>query len=169
VNSVTINLTRLDYAIAQFRMQMRHPVNIGAWLIFGGWMGWFSARATHHPHSAALVIVAVIISVVSFGLLLLPILALVSIVVAFLARRERGVLGEHKYTFTDAGLAESTSVNENLIKWGGARAILRTRRYVYVRTTLATFHTIPRRFFADAAADEGFWNALQPLVIKKNS
>jgi len=94
---------------------------------------------------------------------------LVSIAMAMLARRERGVLGEHSYHFTEAGLVESTSVNENLIKWGGIRALMRTRRYVYVRATFAQYYTIPRRYFADAAADDDFWKALQPLVAKKDS
>ena len=88
---------------------------------------------------------------------------------ALLARRERGVLGEHVYRLTEAGLVESTRINEGLLKWGGARSLLRTRSDVYIRVTFGMFHTIPRRCFPSRAADDSFWKALQPLVAKKNS
>ena len=165
--SVTINLTRLDYFIGQCRMNPRHPVNVGAWLLFGGWMAFGTLNG--HAYKIGVVLLAIIVAYLLCALILFGVVVLVVIAMTLLARRERGVLGEHSYRFTEAGLVESTSVNENLIKWGGIRALMRTRRYVYVRVTFAQYYTIPRRYFADAAADDEFWKSLQPLVAKKDS
>jgi hypothetical protein len=85
------------------------------------------------------------------------------------AHREPGVLGEHQYHFTEAGLVESTRVSETLLKWGGVRALLRTRGCLYVRVTSLRFHSIPRRFFSSGVAYDEFWKSLQPLVAKKDS
>jgi hypothetical protein len=167
VIGVTINLTRLDFFIAQCRMQARHPVNVGAWLLIGGWLAYLGMRGAHV--SAATLALAVGIGLLMCAAFFAGVVVVVSAVMALLASAERAVLGEHTFRITGAGLVESTRANEHLVRWGGARALLRTRRYLYVRVTFGQFHVIPRRHFADAAADDEFWNALQPLVSKTKS
>jgi hypothetical protein len=167
VNDITIILTRVDYFLAQLRMHARHPVNIGAWLALSTWVTFMTLRG--RAHTGVAVLLAVALSLVVCAILFLVVMVIVSIAMALLSRAERGLLGEHVYRLTEAGLVESTHVNEGLLKWGGARSLVRTRRYIYVRVTFSMFHAIPRRYFADEAADDFFWNALQPLVAKKVS
>jgi len=165
VNGVTIVLTRIDYFISQMRMQARHPVNLGGWLLLSAWSSFMTQRSGNPSVLTALVTVVVLL--VSCAFFFFVVAVIVSAAMALIARRERGVLGEHVYRFTDSALVESTSANENLIKWGGVRSLLRTRHYFYVRVTYGSSYTIQRRCFADSATDAEFWKALQPLAAKK--
>jgi len=163
--SVTINLNRLDYALSLSRWSFRHPVNLGAFGLLAVLI------VIGHIPGNPVTVKMIVITVIS-GLLTAALCLTVGVIVSILgmvliARSDRGVLGEHTYRFVEAGLIESTAVNENLMKWGGVRSVSRTRRFVYVRVTFSQGYTIPRRFFSDAAADEQFWNSLQPLVRKK--
>jgi len=166
--AVTVTVSRLDYAIAFFRMSMRHPVNL---FLFGmlGLVLAFGHIGPEPDTTVASLGVALFAGLITATLLLLFSVSITTLAMVIIARGDRGVLGEHVFRFVDAGLVESTTVNETLMKWGGVRSVMRTRGYIYVRVTRAGAHVIPRRCFADAAADDEFWNALQPLVAKKNS
>lgn len=166
--SVTINLTRLDYAIGVLRMSSRHPVNL---FVFGAAFLWLAAEPWVKESSKDAMYMTIMFIATFLTVLIIYVFALVVTVLgmALIAHGEGGVLGEHTYRFVDAGLMQSTSINETLMKWGGVRSVVRTRRYIYVRVNRISFHTIPRRHFSEAAADEQFWNALQPLVAKKVS
>jgi hypothetical protein len=167
--SVTVNLTRLDYALGVFRMSSRHPVNLfvfGAvflWLALEQWMKMDARR------DSLVITILIIVAFLTVGIVYILAVFVTVLGMALIARGEGGVLGEHIYRFVDAGLMQTTSINETLMKWGGVRSVVRTRRYIYVRVNRISFHTIPRRHFLEAAADEQFWNALQPLVAKKVS
>jgi hypothetical protein len=167
--SVTINLTRLDYALGVFRMSSRHPVNL---FVFGVAFLWLAVEQWMKMNRGKDSVVIAIVIIVAFLMVVVLYVFAVSVTVlgmALIARGEGGVLGEHTYRFVDAGLMQSTSIHETLMKWGGVRSVVRTPRYIYVRVNRISFHIIPRRHFLEAAADEQFWNALQPLVAKKVS
>jgi len=165
VKSVTIQLTRLDYFIGQCRMQLRHPVNVGGWVLLSAWVAWMTLSKRESISMTQIVLALLAAALLcAFVLFLVGILA--TLAMTFIARRERGLIGEHKYSLMETGLVESTVANESLTKWGGARALLRTRHYFYVRISHGLYHTIPRRHFIDEADDDEFWKALQPLVAK---
>jgi hypothetical protein len=169
VPSVTINLNRLDYALGVFRMSSRHPVNL---FVFGAVFLWLAVEQWMKMDPGKDSVVIAILIIVAFLTVAIVYVFAVFVTVlgmTLIARGEGGVLGEHTYRFVDAGLMQSTSINETLMKWGGVRSVVRSRRYIYVRVNRISFHTIPRRHFLEAAADEQFWNALQPLVAKKVS
>jgi hypothetical protein len=168
VKSITIQITRLDYFIGQCRMQLRHPVNVGGWMLLAIWTTWmgFPGRGRF---SIQKLLLAFVVAALACAVVLIIVGLLVVCAMTMIARKERGLIGEHTFTLTDAGLIESTVSNENLIKWGGARALVRTGRYFYVRVTYGSYHTIPCRNFPDRAAEDEFWKALQPLVAKKVS
>jgi hypothetical protein len=72
-------------------------------------------------------------------------------------------LGAHTFTLRDEGLLESTSTNETLIKWGGAYALIKRRKYIYVQMSPSLFLVLPRRCFKDEDEYRAFWNSIQKL------
>jgi hypothetical protein len=166
--SVTIDLTRLDYMVGMWRGSWRHPVNLTFFGLVMVFIAVVQKRSGHMSWPLEILVSAIAGFVIAFGCFLFGVVVMV-LGMALFARADRGLLGEHTFRITDQGLVESTKVNESLIKWGGVRSLKRTRRYIHIRVTTAMFHTIPRRHFPDAAADDEFWNALQPLVAKKVS
>lgn len=166
--AVDVTVNRLDFAIGFWRTSIVHPVNLFLFGVLGVVLA-IGQIGKSHEKTALTIGLALFAAVLTATLLLLFSVAITTLAMVLLSRGDRGVLGAHTFRFVDAGLVESTSVNETLMKWGGVRSVRRTRHYIYVRPTRATAHIIPRRSFADASADDDFWNALQPLVAKKNS
>lgn len=165
--SITIDVNRLDYAIGFWRTSIRHPVNL---FLFGA-LGCCLAiqQISMHETTPTMICLALIAGFITATLVLAFSVAVTTLAMTIIARGDRGILGEHVFRFVEGGLVESTTVNETLMKWGGVRAVHRTRGYFYIRVTRSTAHIIPRRCFADAAADDEFWKAMQPLVAKKDS
>ncbi len=84
-------------------------------------------------------------------------------------RRTPGVLGEHLFEVSDEGLREVTGIREVRVAPGNARRLIRTRNIIIAVISARAAFLLPRRDFADAAAYDDFWKALQPLArAKKN-
>jgi hypothetical protein len=80
------------------------------------------------------------------------------------ASKMPGMLGRHEYTFVSDGLLEKTDANETLIKWGGARSLIRTDAFVQIEIAPGFVHILPRRAFDDHAVFEQFCNTAKQLV-----
>lgn len=74
-----------------------------------------------------------------------------------------GVLGEHVYSVQSDGVREQTVANDTLIKWGGARDLVRTSAFILIRVAPALFHVLPRRSFTSQAEFDEFWERIQAL------
>jgi hypothetical protein len=98
------------------------------------------------------------IGAVVFGLLF----GMVGVVLQ--ASKMPGMLGRHEYSFVTAGLMERTDANETLIKWGGARSVIRTNEFVQIEIAPGFAHIVPRRAFYDDATFEQFCRAAEQLV-----
>ena len=80
------------------------------------------------------------------------------------ASKMPGMLGRHEYTFVPDGLLEKTDANETLIKWGGARSLVRTDAFVQIEIAPGFAHILPRRAFDDHALFEQFCSTAEQLV-----
>lgn len=69
---------------------------------------------------------------------------------------ERGQIGKHKVVLSDAGLVESTAVNESSTTWQGLDRIEQNTDYLFVYVGPIQAIIIPKRAFKDAAATEAF-------------
>ena len=80
------------------------------------------------------------------------------------ASKMPGILGRHEYSFVPDGLLEKTDANETLIKWGGARSLVRTDTLVQIEIAPGIVHILPRRAFDDLALFEEFCSTAKQLV-----
>jgi hypothetical protein len=85
------------------------------------------------------------------------------------AKRASGILGDHVYSIQSDGLREQTSVNDTLLRWGGAQDLIRTSAFLLIRIGPALFHILPRRSFSSVEEYNAFWRAIQPLKRKRPS
>ncbi len=79
-----------------------------------------------------------------------------TLTIFFMASRIPGLLGRHDYEFTENGLIEHTSVNETLIKWGGARALHKNDVRLLIELGPGMAHIIPRRSFQSSIEFDAF-------------
>jgi hypothetical protein len=167
MQSVSVNLTRADVLVFQFRMLWVHPVNRIAFfavLAFCTCMAWKAFDFNLGLRELCIAVIvgllfALVAMLLGFGFILLFVLF----------GRHRNTLGQRRFTITDEGLAEASEFGSQLLKWGGSARILRTRRMIYVQIATGLYHLIPRRHFASAEADQAFWSALQPLVASESA
>jgi hypothetical protein len=90
------------------------------------------------------------------------------ILLSTLARNRRGSPAAElqTYSVTDTGLSRQSASSETLIKWGGARALHKSKNAIYVAVSATAYFILPRRSFANAQEYESFWNAMQNLAAK---
>src|SRR3954471_5455526 len=133
MQTITIHNNRLDIFVGNWHLGMRHPVVLGVLGLAYVYCVANSVLKLPPDHAPALIIAALVVEAVFAVALLLFAVTLTSVGLALIASGERGILGQHDYRFTEAGLVESTSVNENLMKWGGIHSLLRTPHYFVTR------------------------------------
>ena len=64
-----------------------------------------------------------------------------------IAMKNRGILGEHELSITDAGLIERTEANETTHRWP-LHKIFATAHYLYIYVTDTNYHIVPLRAFS---------------------
>ena len=70
---------------------------------------------------------------------------------------ERGHLGRHKIVLGESGLVESTAVGESRTSWAGVDRVEQNPDYIFIYTSPAAAHLIPKRAFSDLEAAERFY------------
>jgi hypothetical protein len=69
----------------------------------------------------------------------------------------KGQLGRHRIVVSEDGLVESTAVGESRTSWAGVDRIEQNSDYIFVYTSPAAAHIIPKRAFEDERDAERFY------------
>jgi len=69
----------------------------------------------------------------------------------------RGQLGRHRLALTEGGVVEGTAVGESRTSWAGVHRIEQNPQYIFIYTSAAAAHVIPKRAFRDMQEAEGFY------------
>ena len=72
-------------------------------------------------------------------------------------RPDRGVLGRHRVVLDEDGVRESTAVGESRTTWAGIDRVEEGPEYIYLYTSPAAAHVIPRRAFGDPMQADAFY------------
>jgi hypothetical protein len=70
---------------------------------------------------------------------------------------DRGQLGVHRLVLDEEGVLERTAVGESRTAWAGIHRVEQDDRYIYLYTSSAAAHVIPKRAFADPRDAEEFY------------
>lgn len=74
--------------------------------------------------------------------------------------RQRAFSEERVYSLTDEGLRAESDSSEGVVKWHGIVDVGRTDDHVFVYISRESAHVLPRHFFADTEAFDGFHREL---------
>jgi hypothetical protein len=69
----------------------------------------------------------------------------------------KGQLGSHRVVLSEDGVVEKTAVGESRTSWAGVDRIEQNPEYVYIYTSPASAHVIPKRAFRNMQEAEGFY------------
>jgi hypothetical protein len=69
----------------------------------------------------------------------------------------KGQLGEHRIVLSEDGLVESTAVGESRTSWAGVDRIEQNPEYIFIYTSAAAAHVIPKRAFRDRHEADHFY------------
>lgn len=72
-------------------------------------------------------------------------------------RPDRGQLGRHRLMLDEDGLTENTAVGESRTRWAGVDRVEQSRDYIYIYTSPAAAHVVPKRAFANPEAADAFY------------
>ena len=72
-------------------------------------------------------------------------------------RPGRGQLGRHTLILGEDGLVERTTVGESRTAWAGVDRVEQDRDYVFIYTSPAAAHLIPKRAFRSVEDAERFY------------
>ena len=72
-------------------------------------------------------------------------------------RPDRGQLGRHRIVLSDDGVTESTAVNESRTSWAGVDRVEESPDYIFIYTSPAGAHVIPKRAFGDPQGADAFY------------
>jgi hypothetical protein len=70
----------------------------------------------------------------------------------------KGQLGKHRIVLSANGLAESTAVGESRTSWAGVDRVEQDPHYIFIYTSPAAAHVVPKRAFKDLRAAEDFYH-----------
>jgi YcxB-like protein len=73
----------------------------------------------------------------------------------------RGQLGKHRVVVTQDGVVESTAVGESRTSWAGVNRVDQDPDYIYIYTSAAAAHVVPKRAFSDREAAEAFFQLVR--------
>lgn len=166
---VVVHLRRRDLLRAQFQMIRRLRI---FWMLFVAMVAlsaWQLYRSSPLPEIWYVPVGLVVPATLVVAAAVLLTYAVVAPLMWMRLRRARGVIGEHAFELNADGLRETTEAGETRVAWGSARRVFRTRAYLFALLHGRGAFLFPRRAFADTAAYDEFWNALQPLAGKKKS
>lgn len=69
----------------------------------------------------------------------------------------RGQLGMHRIVVSQDGLIESTAVGESRTSWGGVDRIEQDQHYIFIYTSPAAAHVVPKRAFRNPQEADAFY------------
>jgi YcxB-like protein len=69
----------------------------------------------------------------------------------------KGLLGRHRIVLSQDGLIESTAFGESRTSWAGVDRIEQDPHNIYIYTSLAAAHVIPKRAFRDPQEADAFY------------
>jgi hypothetical protein len=69
----------------------------------------------------------------------------------------KGLLGRHRIVLSQDGLIESTAVGESRASWVGVDRVEQDAHNIYIYTSLAVAHVIPKRAFRDLQQADAFY------------
>ncbi|MFL5496895.1 MAG: YcxB family protein [Gemmatimonadales bacterium] len=72
-------------------------------------------------------------------------------------RQDKGQLGKHRLVLDEEGIRESTAVGESRTRWAGVDRVEENADYIFIYTTPAAAHVIPKRAFTDPQQAEAFY------------
>lgn len=70
---------------------------------------------------------------------------------------DKGQFGRHRLKLTGAGLEERTAVGESRPSWAGVDRVEQDAAYVFIYTSPAAAHVIPKRAFGGVREAESFY------------
>lgn len=70
---------------------------------------------------------------------------------------DKGQLGMHKLVLDEKGVVETTAVGESRTLWAGVDRVEQNGGYIFIYTTPAAAHVIPKRAFENAQQAESFY------------
>jgi hypothetical protein len=73
----------------------------------------------------------------------------------------RGQLGRHRLALSEEGIVESTAVNEQRTSWAGVHRVEQNPDYIFIYTSAAAAHMIPKRAFRNPVEAEAFYQLAQ--------
>jgi hypothetical protein len=76
-------------------------------------------------------------------------------------REGKGQLGKHRLALSEEGISESTAVNQSRTSWAGVHRVEQNAAYIFIYTSAAAAHMIPKRAFSNAAEAEAFYRLAQ--------
>jgi hypothetical protein len=81
----------------------------------------------------------------------------------FTVQQQPGFFCEHTITLFDDALFEETPVNRSEHRWAGIHHIAEGPRHIFIFIAANAAHVIPKRAFADTAAERTFFGRAQEL------
>jgi hypothetical protein len=72
-------------------------------------------------------------------------------------RPGRGQVGKHRLALSEDGIVESTAVSESRTSWAGVDRVEQNSDYIFIYTSAAAAHMIPKRAFRDLQEAEAFY------------
>ena len=72
-------------------------------------------------------------------------------------RPDKGHLGRHRLVLGEDGVHESTAVGESRTTWAGVDRVEQNPDYIFIYTTPAAAHVIPKRAFAEPQQADAFY------------
>ena len=73
----------------------------------------------------------------------------------------RGQLGRHKVVLAEGDVVETTAVGESRTAWAGVDRVEQNPQYIFIYTSPAAAHLIPKRAFRDIQEAEDFYQLSQ--------
>ena len=70
---------------------------------------------------------------------------------------DKGQLGMHKVVLDESGVVETTAVGKSRTSWAGVDRVEQNEDYIFIYTTPAAAHVIPKRAFDNAQQTESFY------------
>ncbi|MDD1793269.1 YcxB family protein [Enterovibrio sp. ZSDZ42] len=158
---IRVNITKLDLFWMNSQAYISSPgarnIAIYAWLAMAGvffYKGGFNASVDEILYRLT-VFLGWAVLVYGFFYVLSTLAVLGS------ASKNYGQLGDHTYEVTDTGFIESTDVNETVTKWEGIYELVKTKRYLYIKTAPLLVYVIPLRSFSTETEFNEFYSKVK--------
>jgi hypothetical protein len=66
---------------------------------------------------------------------------------------DKGQLGTHRIVLSDSGVVETTAVGESHTSWRGVDRVEQNSDYIFIYTSHAAAHIVPKRAFSESEAE----------------